>query len=112
MTHLNVLQGTVKYSYSYIKNQSQFLKVLPVFSVGNKKQLKVTLPSPLMLFIITDLQAYNEAFDVHDLTRPEDVLHYLKNKSQLQREHGDHFISTELVDKVRGDFDGACFFVF
>ncbi|KAK7110320.1 ATP-dependent RNA helicase DHX58-like [Littorina saxatilis] len=42
------------------------------------------------------LVAYNEAFDVHDLTRPEDVLHYLQRKSLLLREVGAGFISTEL----------------
>ena len=56
-----------------------------------------------------DLQAYNEAFDVHDLTRPEDVLHYLEGKSQLQLEEGEQFISTELVNKVRGYFHGMFF---
>ena len=59
-----------------------------------------------------DLQAYNEAFDVHDLTRPEDVLHYLEGKSQLQLEEGEQFISTELVNKVRGYFHGMFFFFF
>ena len=60
-----------------------------------------------------DLQAYNEAFDVHDLTRPEDVLHYLEGKSQLQLEEGEQFISTELVNKVRGYFHGMfLFFLF
>ena len=59
-----------------------------------------------------DLQAYNEAFDVHDLTRPEDVLHYLEGKSQLQLEEGEQFISTELVNKVRGYFHGMFFFIF
>ena len=53
-----------------------------------------------------DLQAYNEAFDVHDLTRPEDVLHYLEGKSRLQLEEGAQFVSTELVNKVRGYFHG------
>ena len=59
-----------------------------------------------------DLQAYNEAFDVHDLTRPEDVLHYLEGKSQLQLEEGEQFISTELVNKVRGYFHGMFFNIF
>jgi len=59
-----------------------------------------------------DLQAYNEAFDVHDLTRPEDVLHYLESKSQLQLEEGEQFISTELVNKVRGYFHGMFLFFY
>ncbi|KAL8578671.1 hypothetical protein ACOMHN_007129 [Nucella lapillus] len=46
------------------------------------------------------VQAYNEAFDVHDLTRPEDVLHYLERKSKLQRDEGKQFLLMELDRKL------------
>ncbi|XP_076464368.1 ATP-dependent RNA helicase DHX58-like isoform X2 [Babylonia areolata] len=51
------------------------------------------------------LVAYNEAFDVHDLTRPEDVIHYLEHKSRLQRINEKPFISTELDAQLRGYFE-------
>jgi hypothetical protein len=52
---------------------------------------------------------YNEAFDIHHLSRPEDVRTYLEKKSELLRENSENFLSTELDGRVMQYFESKSY---